>query len=181
MTTTGRFMCGVFLLYASALVTQAQVPPVEPDSYARRNMGGPRLGATYVLGNNLLSEEVKNHEMGRLISEFGWAFEGQVVPEGGGPLFVIQVMPLIAGVEYGRFIPGISLLMGVRFPAGWQIALGPNVSASGEASASALEIALAKSFDYGGVSVPLGVSYTNNLNGSRISFMIGYSVTKRRP
>ena len=45
--------------------------------------------------------------LGRMLSQFGWHFEHQVIPEGGGPQFVVEFVPLIAGVEYGKLIQKI--------------------------------------------------------------------------
>jgi len=154
--------------------------PTSKVLFERRNLGGPRLGITFVTGDNKLLDELRGEGMNRSLSQFGWHFEYQVIPEGGGPQFVIELVPLIAGVEYGKFIPSTSLLMGIRFPGGIEFGLGPNVLVKdgNDPVRTALVTAVGKSFNYGGVSIPLNLVYTTNPDGGRVSFMFGYAVAR---
>lgn len=153
-------------------------------SFAQRNLGGPRLGISYVTGKGDLWSRLDEERIGRSISQFGWHFEYQVIPEGGGPQFVVQLVPLIAGVEYGKFIPSGTLAMGVRFPSGIEFGLGPNImligkNAYGKTPAkTALVLGIGKSFNYGGVSIPLNLVYATNPDGNRVSIIFGYAIAK---
>ncbi len=148
-------------------------------------MGGPRFGLTYVVGEGQLADELEYHDMGRSISQFGWHFEHQVVPEGGGPAFVIEFIPLLAGVEYGKIIPNFSLLMGVRTPGGWELGMGPNLSFSKtiddevEARTSLL-LGFGKSFHYGSVSIPVNLVYSASPEGDRVSLFFGYAIASAK-
>jgi hypothetical protein len=156
----------------------------ESVSFAQRNLGGPRLGISYVTGKGDLWQRLDDERIGRSISQFGWHFEYQVIPEGGGPQFVVQVVPLVAGVEYGKFIPSGTLAMGVRFPSGIEFGLGPNIllvgkNADGKSTAkTALVLGIGKSFNYGGVSIPLNLVYATNPDGNRVSVIFGYAIAK---
>jgi hypothetical protein len=151
------------------------IPPI----FSQRNLSGPRLGFTFVPGNKELAQELKAHHMGSVLSQFGWHFEYQVIPDGGGPSFVVECVPLVAGVEYGTLIPSVSIAMGIRFPGGFEFGLGPNVVAGGEKKAhTALVVALGKSFNYGGVSIPLNLVCVTSPSGNRYSFMFGYAITR---
>ena len=103
----------------------------QPISFAERNLGGPRLGVTYILGggDGQLIDKLNKKGIGTTISQFGWHFEYQIIPEGGGPQFVIQAVPFIGGVEYGTVIPSLTLAMGIRLPDGIEFGMGPNVIA----------------------------------------------------
>ena len=79
-----------------------------------RNMSGPRFGLTYVGIKQELKELLPPGEFHRVISQFGWHFEHQITPEGGGPQFIIQFVPMVAGVEHGFFIPNATLAVGIR-------------------------------------------------------------------
>lgn len=153
-------------------------------TFAQRNLGGPRLGISYVTGKGDLWSRLNDERIGRSISQFGWHFEYQVIPEGGGPQFVVQLVPLIAGVEYGKFIPSGTLAMGVRFPSGIEFGLGPNIlligkNADGKSPAkTALVLGIGKSFNYGGVSIPLNLVYATNPEGNRVSIIFGYAIAK---
>ncbi|UCC80437.1 MAG: hypothetical protein JSW64_03485 [Candidatus Zixiibacteriota bacterium] len=160
--------------------------PDETVSFAKRNLGGPRLGISIVTGNGDLWQRLEDEKMGRSVSQFGWHFEYQVIPEGGGPQFVVQLVPLIAGVEYGKLIPSGTLAMGVRFPSGIEFGLGPNILLIGKndmgksPAKTALVLGVGKSFNYGGVSIPLNLVYATNPDGNRISVIFGYAIAKAK-
>ncbi len=146
--------------------------------FGERNMGGPRLGVTYVAGGGKLSEALDRNKIGRTLSQFGWHFEYQVIPDGGGPSFVIQFVPLVAGVEYGTLIPSATLAMGVRLPEGFEFGLGPNGLVTNEGVKTALVMSIGKSFSYGGVNIPLNFVYATNPEGNRFSVIFGYAIRK---
>jgi hypothetical protein len=170
-------------LYPERAVSQSMYPE-STVSFAHRNLGGPRLGISYVTGKGDLWERLNDENIGRSVSQFGWHFEYQVIPEGGGPQFVVQLVPLVAGVEYGKFIPSGTLAMGVRFPSGIEFGLGPNILLVGKndlgksPAKTALVLGIGKSFNYGGVSIPLNLVYATNPDGNRISVIFGYAIAK---
>ncbi len=148
-------------------------------TFEQVNLSGPRLGITYVPGNGVLSQTLHDKSIGTTLSQFGWQFEYLVVPEGGGPSFVVQFVPLVAAVEYGTLIPSASLALGVRMPSGIEFGLGPNLLVGGSKGINtALVVAVGKSFNYGGVSIPLDLVYATNPEGSRISLIFGYAIRK---
>ena len=165
-------LLGLGNLKAQSLENQNEI------TFSDRNLGGPRLGFTYLTGSGKLADALAANKVGRLVSQFGWHFEYQVIPQGGGPSFVVQFVPLVAGVEYGTLIPSASLAMGIRFPDGFEFGLGPNLIATTGGAATALVIAVGKSVNYGGVSIPLNLVYATNPDGARISFIFGYSIAK---
>jgi len=153
--------------------------------FHERNLSGPRLGVTVVMGQGELWQDLERNDLSRTISQFGWHFEHQIVPLGGGPQFVVQAVPMIGGVEYGKVIPGITLAMGIRFPSGYEFGLGPNVTApvpSDERSdpRTALATAVGKSFSYGGVSLPINLVLVTSPKGQRLSFIVGYAIQRSR-
>jgi hypothetical protein len=154
----------------------------EQPRFEERDLSGPRFGVTMVMGNGELYRQLKEEKMDRVLSQFGWHFEQQVVPEGGGPQFVVQFVPLLAGVEYGIVVPNATLAMGVRFPRGWEFGLGPNVMATGVEDSddlhTSLVMALGHSFDYGGVSLPVNLAFTTNPEGNRVTLMFGYAIRR---
>jgi len=176
-------MVGALLLLGlSPLTARGQT---DDDGIRTRNMGGPRFGMTYVPGNDQLATELEYHGMGRTISQFGWHFEHQVVPAGGGPRFLIEFVPMLAGVEYSKVIPNFTLAMGLRSPGGWEFGLGPNLvfskTTTDEVEArTALLLAVGKSFNYGGVSIPVNLAYATSPTGKRISVIFGYAMGSKK-
>lgn len=177
MTRSALFQLLVLCFLAvPASVAQSFVTPDDVVAFSRRSLDGPRLGATYVLGQNSLTRALKEKRIGTFISQFGWHFEYQVIPEGDGPSFVIEAIPLVGGVEYGTLIPSGTLAMGIRFPNGWEFGMGPNALVTDDGVKTALVIAAGKSINYGGVSIPLNLVLATNPDGNRLSFVFGYAI-----
>lgn len=168
----------ILLAITTGVLRSQSSDPVKDILFGERNMGGPRLGVTYVMGSGELTKELDKNHIGHTLSQFGWHFEYQVIPDGGGPSFVIQFVPLVAGVEYGKLIPSGTLAMGVRLPEGIEFGLGPNALVTTKGVKSALVMSIGKSFTYGGVSIPLNLVYATNPEGNRISFIFGYAIRK---
>ena len=150
-----------------------------------RNMSGPRFGLTYIGIKPELKKLLPPGEFHRIISQFGWHFEHQIAPEGGGPQFLLQFVPMVAGVEHGFFIPNATFAVGIRLPSGFEAGIGPNIQLpknleSGGKVTSALLVAVGKTFDFGGVSIPLNIAYAINPSGNRVSFVLGYAIQRTR-
>jgi len=180
-TRTTFIMLGLVLISGimPALAKEIEVP-VE---FNRRNMGGPRFGVTYIAGDTELYKELKAQNVGRVVSQFGWHFERQIIPDGGGPQFVVQFVPMIAGVEYGKFVPGATLAMGIRMPRGWEFGMGPNIVATKNdldkvKARTSLIVALGKSINYGDVSIPINFAISTSPDGNRYSVIFGYAIGK---
>ncbi len=170
-------LIGAAFLYHPALAQLKDVP--QEVSFAERNLGGPRLGVTYIAGggNGKLIQKLQDKGIGTTISQFGWHFEYQIIPEGGGPQFVIQGIPFLGGVEYGTVIPSLTVAMGIRLPEGYEFGLGPNVIIGGAKGANtALVAAIGKSFNYGGVSIPINIAFATSPDGNRVSLVFGYAI-----
>ena len=146
--------------------------------FTERDLSGPRLGFTFVPPNSPLAEKLSQNKVYPVISQFGWHFEYAVIPEGGGPSFVIEFIPLIGGVESPVIIPSASLAMGIRFPNGFEFGLGPNVILTSNGPKQALVIAGGKTIDYSGVQIPLNVAIAANTDGVRASFIVGYAISR---
>jgi hypothetical protein len=170
------------LLLASAGIATAQTSEY-PVTFDKRNLNGPRFGMTYIAGDGELYQQLEKNDMGRMVSQFGWHFELQVIPEGGGPQFVVEFVPMLAAVEYGMFIPNFTLAMGVRMPGGWEFGMGPNFFLSRDDNddvrmRTSLLVAVGRSFRYGGVSIPINLAAATAPEGNRFSLIFGYAIGK---
>lgn len=150
--------------------------------FQKVGLSGPRFGVTWVPGDSEITRRLEEEGMEPLLSQFGWHFERRVSPRGGGPEFVIETVPLVAGVEYGKFLPNVTLAMGVRFPSGWEFGLGPNLMVTGVESSDDLQTslitAIGYSFRYSGVSLPVNLAFTTNPDGNRVSLLFGYAIRR---
>ena len=123
---------------------------------------------------------LKMQGLDRWVSQFGWHFEAQVIPEGGGPQFVLQVVPLIAGVEYGKLRVSTVFGLGIRLPGGFEFGMGPEFFAADNQLTTALVMVVGNSFNYGDVTIPINVAITKRPSGTTITFMFGYVIEKVR-
>jgi len=159
------------------------LPPAEPElpvRFRERDLSGPRIGVTFAGTNGSVYRDLKDNGMGPVISQFGWQFEHQVAPLAGGPQLITEMVPFFGGVEYGKFVPSLTTLLGVRFPSGMEFGAGPSftvVSSRGR-TASGLVLAAGKTLDYSGVSIPLNLAVSLNNNGTRFTLAAGYAIRR---
>jgi len=93
------------------------------------NLSGPRLGLTYFEGQlaNIMQAEKWDggYDMYPVAFMFGYQFEIQYLNSGNFQA-LFEFLPTITGVDQGRFMPNLSVLMGFRHNVkGWEFALGP--------------------------------------------------------
>ena len=184
-----RAFLGTMLLVAArpAVVLAQDAPGGAVGTGARAQLvesgwSGPRMGFMIAPGSGSISQRLKDHGLGSVVSEFGWQFEHRVAPLGGGPQLVTEAVPLLGGVEYGKLVPGITGIMGVRFPSGYEIGMGPSLTAVSATTVNkGLVIAGGKSLDYGSVCIPLNLVVSYNNKGTMISLMVGYAIHRSGP
>lgn len=108
--------------------------PITSNNVGQINNSGPRMGMSYTVGtlNEFLTrpESQGGMEIAPVVSNLGYQFEIQYVgTENFSALF--EFVPLVSGLEQGKFIPSISILNGFRFgQSGWEFAFGPSFGLS---------------------------------------------------
>ena len=99
------------------------------------NNNGPRIGLTAIAGPSASILTLDRKYGGfdyavPLLSSFGYQFE-QVFVNSGNFQALVEFIPLVAGLEYGRIIPSASVLLGMRNSrTGWEFAIGPNITST---------------------------------------------------
>jgi hypothetical protein len=97
---------------------------------------GPRMGGVFLTGVGaavLKAPEAKGGYAGGYGStaamfQFGYQFEKQYLNEGNFQA-LFEFVPMVTGLDQGRFIPSINFLNGIRNnTTGWEFAFGPNFS-----------------------------------------------------
>lgn len=152
-------------------------PSAQSSQLQRSGWSGPRMGLMVAPGDGAISRRLKDHGLGSVVSQFGWQFERRIVPFGGGPQLVTEAIPLFGGVEYGKLVPSLTLVMGVRSPSGFEFGMGPSftvVSATGVNAG--LVIAAGKSLNYGAVCIPLNLAVSTNPKGTMVTLIAGYAI-----
>ena len=163
-------------LHAVAVLAESE-PAGESPQLQRSGWSGPRMGLMMAPGDGSISRRLKDHGLGNVVSQFGWQFERRVVPFGGGPQLVTEAIPLFGGVEYGKLVPSLTLVMGVRSPSGFEFGMGPSFTVASATGINAgLVIAVGKSIDYGAVCIPLNLAVSTNPRGTMVTLIAGYAI-----
>lgn len=135
---------------------------------------GPRLGVTILSGE--IIDQIKkefNMSLSPVISQFGWQFEKRFFSIEDGPSGVVEIVPLIGGVEQGKFLPSISGLIGMRSSKGIEFGVGPNLSLSGAAIVFAAGITIQR----GKLNWPINFAITPSPNGTKFSLLFGFNAS----
>ncbi len=103
-------------------------PISSPQTQVKLN--GPRMGTSATFGDagRVLSapKSEGGFDMYPVNFQIGWQFEKQYISAGNFQALV-EFLPMIGGLESGRFIPSFTFLNGFRMgKGGWEFAFGPN-------------------------------------------------------
>ncbi len=147
------------------------------------SLSGPRFGLTFFTDNVKQMKYALGIEKPYL-SQFGWHTEWNVTPKSGGTSLVVEYVPLVSGCEQSKFIPSMSLLMGLRIKSNsflndFEFGMGPNLllyEIQDKLFHTSLVFAIGKSFDLDGIRIPVNVAWVTSQASSRLSFLIGYAL-----
>ena len=94
------------------------------------SLNGPRMGFSVATGDAAdvlrAPESVGGYNMYPATFQFGWQKEWQYLSAGDFQALV-EFIPMIGGLESGKFIPSFTFLNGFRMGKnGWEFAFGPN-------------------------------------------------------
>ncbi|KAA9333233.1 hypothetical protein F0P96_09655 [Hymenobacter busanensis] len=151
------------------------VPGDDPSAWDGIKLSGPRLGFTVLTGGAATYAE-DEFNLNPFLTQFGWQFETRLfrLPNGTSGLF--EFVPLIGGLEQGKFIPSLNALLGVRGPKGFELGLGPNLTpvSVGIALAAGTTIHTPS-----GLNFPVNVAVVPGNGGARISLLLGFTTRRR--
>jgi hypothetical protein len=163
---------------SGAIAPLTALPPEPPPLIRERDWSGPRIGLTF--GTGSAQRGMEDNGLGAVVSQFGWHFEHQVVPLGGGPQLITEVVPLLGGAEYGKLLPSVTVAIGIRTKEGFEFGMGPSLTLMNSAGRSGmgLVIAVGQSIDYSGISIPLDLALSTNPDGTRTTLTVGYAIRR---
>jgi hypothetical protein len=103
--------------------------PIESPK-TQLNLNGPRMGGSMMFGDaaKVLTGKESNggYNMFPVMFDFGWQKEWQYLSAGNFQALV-EFIPMISGMESGKFIPSLTFLNGFRIgKGGWEFAFGPS-------------------------------------------------------
>ncbi|MFD1468434.1 hypothetical protein ACFQ48_09375 [Hymenobacter caeli] len=164
--------------------TAAAVPPgpvvpgdvVLPDEEI--HLSGPRLGFTVLTDGplNRGRQEAGYGNLNPFLTQFGWQFETRLFRLPNGVSGLAEFVPLVGGLEQGKFVPSVSGILGVRGPKGFEFGLGPNLTPLG----ANVVLALGTSFrTSSGLNFPVNLAVVPGNGGARISLLFGFNSRHR--
>lgn len=159
---------------------QATSPAAQPVATYRTKqenlkLAGPRVGFTIL--SQKYSDNIKEEfstDINPFITQFGWQFETRVFTLDNGVSGLFEFVPLVGGLEQGKFLPSLSALIGIRGAKGFEFGVGPNVSLGG----AGLVLAVGTNFQSQGVNFPVNVALAPSKDGARFSLLFGFNSRK---
>jgi len=154
---------------AAPQVTSPQPAYYEPQHL---KLSGPRLGFT-IISSRLIDNLKEEHEetISPFITQFGWQFETRIFTLDNGTSGLFEFVPLVGGLEQGKFLPSLSALVGIRGPKGLEFGVGPNLSVAG----AGLVLAAGTNFQTQGINFPVNVAFAPSRDGARFSVLFGFN------
>lgn len=138
-------------------------------------LDGPRVGFTVLTGGVLDKAREKIGDLNPFLTQFGWQFETRLFRLPNGLSGLVELVPLVGGLEQGKFLPSASGLLGIRGAKGLEFGLGPNLTPLG----ASLVLAAGTSFKSNGVNFPVNVAVVPGNSGARVSLMLGFNARHR--
>lgn len=131
---------------------------------------GPRVGITYITGKT--ADRLRDDfDAAPFVTQFGWQFERNFFSMENGPTGVVELIPLIGGVEQGLFLPSLTFAVGLRTNSGFEFGAGPNLSLTG----AGLALAVGKNIPSGKLNFPINFSVVTSKQGARFSLIFGFN------
>lgn len=154
--------------------TGSVVPGDEPPAYEGIRLNGPRLGFT-VLTGGVATRADRELGVNPFLTQFGWQFETRIFRMPNGTAGLLEIVPLIGGLEQGKFLPSLNALIGIRGPKGVEFGLGPNLSPAG----ANIALAVGTSFRSNGINFPVNFAVVPGGGGARFSLLFGFNSRTR--
>ena len=189
---------GVFLIVAACCVTgcirTGVWPPPVRSQYDRRpaeayraggyersvrpiESAGPRFGLVFATGD--AANTLKQAGYDPIFTVWGWQFEYKFLEteeEEGGVEGLVELVPLVIGLEQDMSILSLNALAGIRFKDGFEFAVGPNLTISSGASSRGFLTAVGYSFRSGQMNFPVNLSLLKSEDDYRIGITMGWNV-----
>jgi hypothetical protein len=142
--------------------------PILPEPI---HLDGPRVGFTVLSAGVVDKAKEQGTDVSPFITQFGWQFESQLFRLPNGVSALVELVPLVGGLEQGLFIPSISGIIGMRGAKGFEFGIGPNVTPLG----ASVVLALGTSFHSNGINFPLNLAVVPGKDGLRTSLVLGFN------
>ena len=138
-------------------------------------LDGPRIGLTLLSRGVVNKAKSENIDVNPVITQFGWQFESRLFRLPNGVSGLVELVPLVGGLDQGLFLPSISGLLGMRGAKGFEFGVGPNVTPLG----ASIVLAMGTSIQSNGVNFPINLAVVPSKEGTRVSLLVGFNARHR--
>ena len=138
-------------------------------------LDGPRIGFTVLSASVLAKARESIPDLSPFLTQFGWQFESRLFRLPNGVSGLVEFVPLVGGLEQGKFLPSVSGLLGMRGAKGFEFGVGPNLTPLG----ANLVLAMGTSFRSNGINFPVNLAVVPGNGGTRVSLMLGFNARHR--
>ena len=166
---------------AARTASPAEVPTVSnqsPDDAILDEpirLDGPRIGFTILSANVLDKARESIPDLNPFLTQFGWQFESRLFRLPNGVSGLVELVPLVGGLEQGKFLPSVSGLLGMRGAKGFEFGLGPNLTPLG----ASIVLAVGTSIQSNGINFPINLAVVPGKEGMRVSLLVGFNARHR--
>lgn len=168
-----KYENGTKTTFAPTAAPQVQAPAVPLYQAPQQlKLSGPRIGFT-ILSSRYTArvKEEYNEDIRPFVSQFGWQFETRLFTLESGTSGLFEFVPLIGGLEQGKFLPSLSALVGIRSGKGFEVGVGPNLTIGG----AGLVFAVGGNYQTEGINFPVNLAFAPSKDGGRISVLLGFN------
>ena len=138
-------------------------------------LDGPRVGVTFLSGGVRDKALDQGTDIGPVITQFGWQFENRLFRLPNGVSGLVEFVPLVGGLEQGKFLPSLTGLLGIRGAKGFEFGVGPNVTPLG----ASVVLAVGSSIRSYGMNFPINLAVVPSRDGVRVSLLAGFNARHR--
>ena len=139
------------------------------------HLDGPRVGMTLLSKGVVNRARERGNDINPFLTQFGWQFETRLFRLPNGVSGLVEFVPLVGGLEQGKFLPSISGLLGVRGAKGLEFGVGPNLTPLG----TGIVLAVGTSVQSGGINFPINLAVAPSSSGMRVSLLMGFNARHR--
>ena len=140
------------------------------------HLDGPRVGFTVLTAGPLNRGRQDLSDLNPFLTQFGWQFETRLFRLPNGVSGLAEFVPLVGGLEQGKFIPSVSGILGIRGPKGFEFGLGPNLTPIGASIVLAMGTSIRTDSS---LNFPINLAVVPGNGGARISLLMGFNARHR--
>ena len=139
------------------------------------HLDGPRIGGTFLSHGVVNKAQENGTTLNPFLTQFGWQFESRLFRLPNGVSGLVEFVPLVGGLEQGKFLPSLSGLLGIRNAKGLEFGVGPNVTPLG----ANIVLAVGTSIQSDGINFPINFAVVPSQDGVRMSLLVGFNARHR--